>query len=92
MAQSKMTVKNLEASKTEPEKKLLLYKNMIGDIKFWDRCIDEIQQLKGAVNNLETQMANSGNVILIIYFNINDFLLMININNLIISIISIYNY
>ncbi|XP_018314575.1 DNA repair protein RAD50 isoform X2 [Mycetomoellerius zeteki] len=60
VAQSKMTVKNLEASKTEPEKKLLLYKNMIGDIKFWDRCIDEIQQLKGAVNNLETQMANSG--------------------------------
>ncbi|KAG5322879.1 RAD50 protein, partial [Pseudoatta argentina] len=60
VAQSKMAVKNLEASKTEPEKKLLLYKNMIGDIKFWDRCIDEIQQLKGAVNNLETQMANSG--------------------------------
>ena len=82
MAQSKMAVKNLEASKTEPEKKLLLYKNMIGDIKFWDRCIDEIQQLKGAVNNLETQMANSGNVILIIYFNI----------DVISIIISIYNY
>ncbi|KYN15217.1 DNA repair protein RAD50 [Trachymyrmex cornetzi] len=60
VAQSKMAVKNLEASKTEPEKKLLLYKNMIGDIKFWDRCIDEIQQLKGAVNNLETQMTISG--------------------------------
>lgn len=58
--QSKMTVKDLEASKAKPEKKLLLYKNMIGDIKFWDRCIDEIQQLKQAVNKLETQMAYAG--------------------------------
>lgn len=58
--QSQVAVKNLEASKAEPEKKLLLYKNMIGDIKFWDRCIDEIQQLKKTVNNLETQMANAG--------------------------------
>lgn len=63
MTQSKITVKNLEESKAEPEKKLLLYKNMIGDIKFWDRCIDEIQQLKKAVNNLEIQMANAGNVL-----------------------------
>ncbi|XP_012527415.1 DNA repair protein RAD50 [Monomorium pharaonis] len=60
VAQSKMAVKNLEASKAEPEKKLLLYKNMIGDIKFWDRCIDEIQQLKRAVNNLDTQMTSAG--------------------------------
>ncbi|XP_018394669.1 PREDICTED: DNA repair protein RAD50 [Cyphomyrmex costatus] len=60
VTQSKMAVKNLEASKMEPEKKLLLYKNIIGDIKFWDRCIDEIQQLKKAVNNLEIQMANFG--------------------------------
>lgn len=36
---------------------------MIGDIKFWDRCIDEIQQLKKTVSNLETQMANAGKVI-----------------------------
>lgn len=56
-----MAVKDLEASKAEPEKKLLLYKDMIGDIKFWDRCIDEIQQLKIAVANLEIQMANAGN-------------------------------
>ena len=50
-------------SKAEPEKKLLLYKDMIGDIKFWDRCIDEIQPLKKTVNNLETQIANAGKVI-----------------------------
>lgn len=61
-----MAVKNLEASKAEPEKKLSLYKNVIGDMKFWDRCIDEIQQLKKAVNNLEIQMANAGNIVLII--------------------------
>jgi len=67
VTQSKMAVKNLEVSKAEPEKKLLLYKNMIGDIKFWDRCIDEIQQLKKAVNNLETQMTNAGNAILILF-------------------------
>ncbi|XP_011865246.1 PREDICTED: DNA repair protein RAD50-like, partial [Vollenhovia emeryi] len=60
VAQSKMAVKDLEASKAEPEKKLLLYKNMIGDIKFWDRCIDEIQQLKKAVKNLEIQMSSAG--------------------------------
>ncbi|XP_024893942.1 DNA repair protein RAD50 [Temnothorax curvispinosus] len=60
VAQSKMAVKDLEASKAEPEKKLLLYKNMIGDIKFWDRCIDEIQQSKRVVRNLEIQMANAG--------------------------------
>ncbi|XP_011873097.1 PREDICTED: DNA repair protein RAD50-like, partial [Vollenhovia emeryi] len=60
VAQSKMAVKDLEASKAEPEKKLLLYKNMIGDIKFWDRCIDEIQQLKKAVKNLEIQMSRAG--------------------------------
>lgn len=59
-----MAVKNLEASKAEPEKKLLLYKNVIGDMKFWDRCIDEIQQLKKAVNNLEIQMTNAGNVLI----------------------------
>jgi len=58
--QSKMTVKGLNASKEKPEKKLLLYKDIIGDIKFWDRCIDEIEQLKETVNNLETQMANAG--------------------------------
>lgn len=56
-----MAVKNLETSKAEPERKLLLYKNMMGDIKFWDRCIDEIESLKKTVNNLETQMANAGN-------------------------------
>lgn len=50
-------------SKAGPEKKLLLYKDMIGDIKFWDRCIDEIQQLKKTVDNLETQMGNAGKVI-----------------------------
>ncbi|XP_011638755.1 DNA repair protein RAD50 [Pogonomyrmex barbatus] len=60
VTQSKMIIKNLEASKEKPEKKLLLYKNMIGDIKFWDRCIDEIQQLKKTVKNMETQMANAG--------------------------------
>lgn len=58
--ESKTTTKNLEASKTMPENKLLLYKNMIGDIKFWDRCIDEIQELRKAVSKLETQMAKSG--------------------------------
>lgn len=63
MTQSKMAVENLEASKAEPEKKLLLYKNMIGDMKFWDRCIDEIQQLKKTVDNLEIQMANAGNIV-----------------------------
>ncbi|KMQ92902.1 dna repair protein rad50 [Lasius niger] len=57
---SKIAVKDLEMSKAEPEKKLLLYKNMIGDIKFWDRCIDEIQPLKKTVNNLETQIASAG--------------------------------
>lgn len=57
---SKIAIKDLEVSKAEPEKKLLLYKDMIGDIKFWDRCIDEIQQLKKTVNNLQTQMANAG--------------------------------
>lgn len=67
MAQSKIAVKNLEESKAEPEKKLSLYKNMIGDIKFWDRCIDEIQQFKKAVDNLEIQMANAGNVVLILF-------------------------
>jgi len=60
---SKIAIKDLEVSKAEPEKKLLLYKDMIGDIKFWDRCIDEIQQLKKTVNNLQTQMANAGKVI-----------------------------
>ncbi|XP_036147939.1 DNA repair protein RAD50-like isoform X2 [Monomorium pharaonis] len=53
--------KNLEALKAELNKKLLLYKNVINDIKLWDRCIDEIQQLKGAVNNLETQMTSTEN-------------------------------
>lgn len=62
MRLSKTAIKNLEVSKAEPEKKLLLYKDMIGDIKFWDRCIDEIQQLKKTVNNLQTQMANAGKV------------------------------
>ncbi|XP_050464674.1 DNA repair protein RAD50 [Cataglyphis hispanica] len=57
---SKIAIKDLEMSKAEPEKKLLLYKDMIGDIKFWDRCIDEIQQLKKTVDNLETQMGNAG--------------------------------
>ncbi|XP_029680101.1 DNA repair protein RAD50 [Formica exsecta] len=57
---SKTAIKDLEVSKAEPEKKLSLYKDMIGDIKFWDRCIDEIQQLKKTVGNLETQMANAG--------------------------------
>lgn len=60
VAQSKMAVKNLEESKAKPEKMLSLYKNMIGDIKFWDRCIDEIQELKRAVTKLETQMASAG--------------------------------
>ncbi|XP_011173530.2 DNA repair protein RAD50 [Solenopsis invicta] len=60
VAESKITVKDLETSKAEPEKKLLLYKSIIGDIKFWDRCIDEIQQLKRGVNNLEAKMANAG--------------------------------
>lgn len=55
-----MAVKNLGESKAQPEMKLSLYKDMIGDIKFWDRCIDEIEQLKKTVNNLETQMANAG--------------------------------
>jgi len=55
-----MAVKDLNTSKAKPEKKLLLYKDIIGDIKFWDRCIDEIEQLKETVNNLETQMANAG--------------------------------
>lgn len=58
--ESKAVTKNLEASKAKPENKLLLYKNMIGDIKFWDRCVDEIQELKKAVSKLETQMINSG--------------------------------
>lgn len=57
---SKTAVQNLEESKAEPEKKLLLYKDIIGDIKFWDRCIDEIQQLKKTVSDLENQMANAG--------------------------------
>lgn len=60
---SKTAIKDLEVSKAEPEKKLSLYKDMIGDIKFWDRCIDEIQQLKKTVGNLETQMANAGKII-----------------------------
>lgn len=62
MRLSKTAIKNLEVSKAEPEKKLLLYKDMIGDIKFWDRCIDEIQQFKETVNNLQTQMTNAGKV------------------------------
>lgn len=66
VTQSKMAIKNLEASKTAPEEKLVLYKNVISDMKFWDRCIDEIQQLKKEVNNLEIQMTNAGNVVLII--------------------------
>lgn len=60
VAQSKAAVKSLETSKTEPEKKLLLYKEMIGDMKFWDRCIDEIQQLKKIVDDLEIRMNNAG--------------------------------
>lgn len=58
--QSKTCIKDLEISITIPQKKLLSYKNIISDIKFWDRCIDEIQDLKKIVNNLEDQMANSG--------------------------------
>lgn len=58
--ESKAATKDLETSKTKPENKLSLYKNMIGDIKFWDRCVDEIQELKKAVSKLETQMTNSG--------------------------------
>nr|XP_012221947.1 PREDICTED: DNA repair protein RAD50-like [Linepithema humile] len=58
--QSKAAAKSLETSKEEPEKKLLLYKDMIGDIKFWDRCIDEIQQLKKIVDSLESRMNNAG--------------------------------
>ncbi|EZA56610.1 DNA repair protein RAD50 [Ooceraea biroi] len=60
LKQSKMAVKDLETSKEVPDKKLLLYKDMIGDIKLWDRCIDEVEQLRRTVGNLETQMANAG--------------------------------
>lgn len=62
LAQSKICVKNLEASKTEPEKKLVLWKNIIGDIQLWDRCIDEIQNLRKTVGNLQSQMSDSGDV------------------------------
>jgi len=60
LKQSKKAVKDLKVSKENPEEKLLLYKDIIGDIKFWDRCIDEIEQLKETVNNLEIQMTNAG--------------------------------
>ncbi|EFN87868.1 DNA repair protein RAD50 [Harpegnathos saltator] len=60
LTQSKMCVKTLEGSKAEPEKKLMLWKNIIGDIQLWDRCVDEIRHLKTTVDNMQTQMANAG--------------------------------
>lgn len=62
LTQSKNCVKSLEASKTQPEQKLALWKNVIGDVQLWDRCIDEIQNLKRTVDDLQTQMANAGDI------------------------------
>lgn len=62
LTQSKMCVKDLETSRAEPQKKLAMWNNIIGDIQLWDRCVDEIQHLKKTVDNLQTQMTDSGDV------------------------------
>lgn len=50
----------LETKKSYPEKKLVICKNIIGDIMLWDTYIDDIFKLEQTIENLQIRMTAAG--------------------------------
>ncbi|XP_012276863.1 DNA repair protein RAD50 [Orussus abietinus] len=57
---SKKKVEQLQTSMSEPEKKIALCKNMIGDMALWDRYVDEIVELGCTIATLKKRMSDAG--------------------------------
>ncbi|XP_076682274.1 DNA repair protein rad50 [Andrena cerasifolii] len=60
LAKSRMSIGELNETKSNPESKLTMYKNIIEDIILWDRYINEISELEQKIDNLQTRMSGAG--------------------------------
>ncbi|XP_043528488.1 DNA repair protein RAD50 [Frieseomelitta varia] len=57
---SRETVMELETKKSYPEKKLVICKDIIGDIMLWDTYIDDTFKLEQTIGNLQIRMTAAG--------------------------------
>ena len=60
LAKSRTSIGELNETKSKPESKLTMYKNIIEDIILWDRYINEISELEQKINYLQTRMSDAG--------------------------------
>ncbi|KZC06068.1 PREDICTED: DNA repair protein RAD50 [Dufourea novaeangliae] len=56
----RMCITDLKEKKSDPEKRLTVMQNIMGDVILWDRYIDEISKLKETIDSFQTRMLNAG--------------------------------
>lgn len=57
---SQANILDLKNKKAGPDNKLTMYKEIIGDIMLWDRCIDEILKLQHKNNHFQARLTAAG--------------------------------
>ncbi|CAL7940101.1 unnamed protein product [Xylocopa violacea] len=60
LAMSRTNIMELKKKKCNPESKLTICKNIMGDIILWDSYIDEISKLQEIINDFHTRMVAAG--------------------------------
>lgn len=58
--ESRTTAIELKTKKSNPEKKLVMCKDIIGDVMLWDTYIDDIFKLKQIIDNFHIRMTAAG--------------------------------
>lgn len=60
LAKSQMSIGKLKETKSSPESKLTMCKDIMGDIILWDRYINEMSELEQKIDYLQTRMSVAG--------------------------------
>ena len=60
LAKSRMSIGELKETRSNPESKLTMCKDIMGDIILWDTHINEISELEQKIDNLQIRMSVAG--------------------------------
>ncbi|XP_076621911.1 DNA repair protein rad50 isoform X1 [Colletes latitarsis] len=60
LTKSQICITKLKEKMIDPENRLAMCKDIVGDIMLWDRCVDEIFKHKQTIDNFESRMVLAG--------------------------------
>ncbi|XP_053973732.1 DNA repair protein RAD50 [Hylaeus volcanicus] len=60
LTKSRTSITKLKEKKSNPESKLTMCKDIMGDIMLWDKYVDEISKLKQTIDNFQSRMVLAG--------------------------------